>query len=161
MGLLNSIKRKFFLGRNLSAADWLLLVEAWFVLFGFYLALRWMSYDRLNTFIFQDSKEIMNSSNSLIFAERLKQLVEISSHLHIIPMTCLVKSAALSWMLAQRGVSVELRIGVHKALTGVCAHAWVELKGVPVGEAEDITEIFKMLAPPEHRLIGELDTKLI
>jgi hypothetical protein len=142
-------------------AEWLLLAEAWCVLFGFYLALRWMSYDRLNTFISQDSKESTNSYNPFIFAERLKRLVEISSHLHLLPMTCLVKSSALSWMLVQRGVPIQLRIGVGKTLTGIYAHAWVELKGVPVGEAGDITERFKILAPLEHTLISDLDTKLI
>jgi hypothetical protein len=146
MVLLNSIKRKIFLAGKISLTEWLLLAEAWLLLIIFYLALRWLSYDRLNKFVPKSSSEFSNSSNLINFAERLKQLVEISARLHSLPMTCLVKSFTLRWMLIRRGIPVSLRIGVVKTITGMSAHAWVELNDNPIGELQDVTERFNYLS---------------
>ena len=48
MDLLSSFKHKVFVVQNISIAEWLLLVESWWMLLGFYLALLFVSYDRLN-----------------------------------------------------------------------------------------------------------------
>jgi hypothetical protein len=43
-------------------------------------------------------------------------------------MTCLRRSLALQKMLAQRGIVAELKIGVHKELDMLSAHAWVNTR---------------------------------
>lgn len=152
MDLLNSIKNKIIFVQKLSFMEWVFLIEAWWILFGFYLALRWMSYNRLNKSMPPQAKIFFDSTSQLFFAERLKQLLEISSRLHLLRMTCLVKSSALRWMLLRRGIPVQVRIGVNKTSTGMHAHAWVELQGEPIGEAENVSERFTILESVEDML---------
>jgi len=145
MDLLSSFKHKVFVAQNISISEWLLLVEAWWILLGFYLALLFMSYDRLNKWMPSLLRKKSNSFAHQAFAERLKQLVDISSRLHLLPMTCLVRSLALRWMLSRCGIPVQLCIGVSKTLIGMHAHAWVEIYGQPIGDAQDVAERFKKL----------------
>ena len=143
--MLSSFRHKVFVVQNISIAEWLLLVESWWMLLGFYLALLFVSYDRLNKWTPPLSRKISNSFAYQAFAERLKRLVDISSRLHLLPMTCLVRSLALRWMLNKRGIPVQLCIGVSKTLIGMHAHAWVEINGQPIGDALDVAERFKKL----------------
>jgi hypothetical protein len=51
---------------------------------------------------------------------------------------CLGRSVALLALLRRGGVAAELRIGVRKLEPDVEAHAWVEVNGVPVNDAQDV-----------------------
>jgi transglutaminase-like putative cysteine protease len=51
---------------------------------------------------------------------------------------CLEQSLALYVLLRRRGVPVELRLGVQAV--PFAAHAWVELRGVPVEENADFVD---------------------
>jgi hypothetical protein len=150
--LLKSFKDKAHLARQLSLPEWLALVEAWWMLFGFHLALRWASYDHLITLTRPLSEEKADSSSILVFAQRLKRLVDLASRLHLLPMTCLVKAFTLRWMLGRRGIPSQLRLGASKTLAEIHAHAWVEINGQTVGESEDITERFKVLDSSERTI---------
>ena len=51
---------------------------------------------------------------------------------------CLVRSVALSQMLADRRISgALLRVGVRRKNGEFSAHAWVELAGETLGDADD------------------------
>jgi len=51
---------------------------------------------------------------------------------------CLVRSVALSQMLVDRGISGALvRVGVRRKNGEFSAHAWVELAGETLGDADD------------------------
>jgi hypothetical protein len=56
-------------------------------------------------------------------------------------------------LLAQEGVHADLRIGVLRSEDGLCAHAWLEYLGQPVGERVDIADTFAVLKTPERQLI--------
>ena len=70
---------------------------------------------------------------------------------HVRPMTCLPRALALQRMLAHRGISSVLRIGVRKEgavgkeAATLAAHAWIEVDGRAVGEPEAIEERFRPL----------------
>lgn len=130
-------KHKVSLARGLSAVDWLNLLEAWWTLPAYWLALRWQRYDHLH----YDSS---TGSPDLPRAERLHRLVLWASRLHFLPMTCLVQSCTLRRMAARRGIQAQVRIGVARTAHDLHAHAWVEVNGHPIGE-EGITEKFKAL----------------
>ena len=64
---------------------------------------------------------------------RIARMVGVASR-RIVPGACLARSIALARMLAVRGLSSDIRVGVRTADTGgVEAHAWVELEGRPLG----------------------------
>jgi hypothetical protein len=145
--LWKSFKDKVYIARQLSLSEWLLLAEAWWVLFGFFLALRLVSLERLNkTFRLIDGKKV-DPSGVLVFAHRLQKLVSLASRLHLLSITCLIRACALHWMLGRFGIPSQLCIGVNKSLVGIHAHAWVEIMGQAIGEPEDIDERFKVLKP--------------
>ena len=90
-------------------------------------------------------------SQVIPFSQRLHRLVELASRLHILPMTCLPRALTLQGLLNRHGISSLLRIGIARGPGGVLAHAWVEVAGVPMGEADDVTERFSLLEHiPSH-----------
>ena len=136
---------KLRLASQFSPLDWLILIESWGSLLGFWLALRWKSFDVLSESRFLISSEKRATSVSLNLMQRLYQLVGWASHLHILPMACLEKSLALEWMLRRRGINAQVEIGAHKVSEGINAHAWVEVNGQVVGESENVITNFKVL----------------
>jgi hypothetical protein len=145
MDLLRSLKHKVELAQGFALLEWITLIEAWLRLFFFHLALLTMSYDRLveSTRLRDDEPE--DSPSTLILAQRIQKLVGYAARLHLIPMTCLVKSLALQKMLGRRDVPSQIKIGVQKIQDTVFAHAWVEVNKKPIGEVADIAQKFYVL----------------
>ncbi len=125
------------LARGLSAADWLVLAEAWWTLPAFWMALRWVSYDRLG-------RGLVGGKVDLAAVERLHRLVAWASRLQLLPMTCLVRACTLRRMAARRGLQAQVRIGAARSAEGIHAHAWVEVDGQAVGE-DGVAGQFKVL----------------
>jgi len=143
--LLKSLRRNLLVARKLSAADWLLLGEAWWGLLYFFLASKKTSFERLEKKLkFADLKKAI-PSDSLLVAWGLQKLVYLASRLHLLGMTCFVRACTLQSMLKRRGIQSELRIGMNRSRAAISAHAWVEVMGQAIGEAEDIGEQFTSL----------------
>lgn len=51
--------------------------------------------------------------------------------------TCLDRALTLWWLLRKRGIAAELRIGGRKKSGKFEAHAWVEVRGARVSDAND------------------------
>ena len=141
-----SLRSKARTVKQLSIKDWVLLVEAWWVLPGFQLALRRVPYDRLvnSTGKVTSKKDV--SPDPLGKARQLKRMVEMAARIHLCRLTCLSQALTLRRMLGRRGIQSQLRIGMEKTSTGLSSHAWVEVNGESVGEMEDIAGRFKILA---------------
>ena len=137
----NRFRTSLNLARELSLADWLALVESWWVLTYYHFALRWVSLKRL----MQPDLKTSNISECLSSARRLHRLVGWAARLHLLSMTCLVQSLALRWMLRRRGIASQLKIGATKISGSFHAHAWLEMDGEKVGESEDAIGIFRVL----------------
>ena len=140
-----SFRHKLQTASQLSPGDWLDLVKAWWVLLGFYLALRCMPFNRLEAFTRLAKEKSVVPLDALTWAWRRQELVSMAARLHFIPMTCLPRSLALRWMASRHGIPAQLRIGMNKSSNRLFAHAWVELQGEMIGEPEDIAERFMVL----------------
>jgi hypothetical protein len=147
MGWSKSLRHKADLARRLSRRDWGGLAEAWWGLMYFHLALRWLSFERLNGSISATPEEVRGEGGHLNEAIRLQRLVGYAARLHLSSMTCLDRAFTLRWILARRGIPAEIRIGAYKSVAEMNAHAWVEVEGRAVGEAQDPAGRFKVLAP--------------
>jgi hypothetical protein len=66
----------------------------------------------------------------------IARMVLAAARHSVVSTTCLERSLVLWRLLAQRGISAQLRIGVRKSGEKFEAHAWVERNGVAVGEPE-------------------------
>ena len=63
-----SLRHKRQLARGLSMRDWLALVQAWWALLGFNLALRWVHLDRLEKFTRPGSEKGPVPPDALVWA---------------------------------------------------------------------------------------------
>ena len=68
--------------------------------------------------------------------------------------TCLHRSLTLAWMLRERGVPAEMRIGVGRepADEALLFHAWVEIDGLVVNDSPDVADQFapfRGFVPPD------------
>ena len=71
-------------------------------------------------------------------ARRLALAVVRAASFGVFRPQCLVRSVALWRMLADRGISGALvRVGVRRKNGEFSAHAWVELAGETLGDADD------------------------
>lgn len=137
---MNSIKRKLSIAQKLSLADWLLIIQAWWVLVYFHLALRRVGFEKVQKQFTPVVKEKVSRSDSLEIAWRLQKLVYLASRIHFLHMACLDRACALQWILGRREIPSELRIGICKSQVNIYAHAWVEIAGLAIGETEDIED---------------------
>ena len=69
---------------------------------------------------------------------RLGVLVNVAARHVPCPVTCLTRSLVLGWLLHRRGVATDLRIGVRLESGVLDAHAWLEYRGVPVNDRQDV-----------------------
>ena len=137
--------RRFF---SLSGADRRLLVEAWWRLVAAAIRLRFAPERAVATAL-ADSRPHPPRGGVPIAAEDVALAVSRAAAHHLRAMTCLPRSLALRTMLARRGISSRLRIGVRKESGTVAAHAWIEVDGRPVGEPAAIEERFLPLVASE------------
>jgi hypothetical protein len=143
--LWKSFRHKLQTARQLSPGDWPGLVEAWWVLLGYFLAIRLVKFDRLKEFPLRTNNKTMTQADTLTFVWERQRLVSMAARLHLLSITCLPRALTLRWMLGRRGVTTQLCIGINRFASGMLAHAWVELDGQAIGEPEDITERFMVL----------------
>jgi hypothetical protein len=148
MDWLKLLKHSIQLAQELSLADWLTLVEAWWNLLFFRLAFLVMSYNRLDDPACAADPSARRGSRAPVYADakRLHRLVHFAGQLHLIPMTCLVRSLTLKKMLDRRSIPAQIRIGARRDQGTLYAHAWVEVDHTPIGEAQDVTAKFNPFA---------------
>jgi hypothetical protein len=131
----------------LRAAWWLLLVDV---------GLRGVGFARLQTWLLPQ-REAANArqrergtESALKCAERTVRLVTIMARHHLYPMRCLTRALVSQRVLAAEGIWLDLRIGVRGKPDGLQAHAWLEYRGQPVGEAAEVETVFRALWSSEE-----------
>ena len=138
---MSRLKARFQIAQRLSPGDWVTLAEAWWGLLYYYVAVRSVSFERLNQPGMADGTPA--KAGGIEKARHLHELVRLASRLHLLSMTCLPRTLTLRRMLLRRDIAAVVRIGVRKEEKRYQAHAWVEAGGAQVGEPEDVTERFQ------------------
>ena len=88
-------------------------------------------------------------------ARRLALAVLRAARFGVFRPQCLVRSMALSSMLARRGIGGGIvRVGVRRANGQFLAHAWVELGGETLGDDDEHVETFVPLTNLDIRQQG-------
>jgi hypothetical protein len=148
MAFWKSLRFKVGKARQLSPADVFLILEAWLALAFFNLALRRVSLERLQGSLLHHSsaRQTLAAGRQAAISAHIVRLTGMAAGLHPwLRMTCLCRALALQWMLSRRGILPVLRLGVLNDGSGIQGHAWLELDGVPLGEAPAILERFSLL----------------
>ncbi|MGE0675357.1 MAG: lasso peptide biosynthesis B2 protein [Methylibium sp.] len=68
--------------------------------------------------------------------------------------TCLARSLLLLRLLGRRGLRGELRIGVRRVEDGIESHAWVELQGAALNDAQGGAARFAVFELPRAHAQG-------
>lgn len=106
------------------------MVSAMLRVFGFNRSHAWL----LN--LSNKSPFIQADEESLKTAEQLAQLANIAGRRGAITATCLRQAMLLQYWLRRRGFDAQLKLGARLQEGQFDAHAWVELEGQPLGQAE-------------------------
>jgi len=72
--------------------------------------------------------------SELEYAQRIAELADIAGRRGVIAANCLPQALMVHGLLRRRGLAPQLRIGVRKSESNFDAHAWVELRGVALGQ---------------------------
>ena len=137
---------------RLPSEEQRLVVEATFLLLGVYLALRVVSFRRIEKWACAPSgSEHPPVEEQHDWAERVSWCIGVAAAHLLLPVRCLEKSVTLLRMIRRRNVWGELRIGVAVEKNDIAAHAWVELEGRPVNEPVAVGEGFSTLLPATDR----------
>lgn len=76
-----------------------------------------------------------SAAGDLPQAEAFAQLAAIAGRRGPVTTTCLRQALVVRAWLRRRGLNAQLRLGVRKSNGVMDAHAWVELDGVPLAQA--------------------------
>jgi hypothetical protein len=121
---------------SLSAGDWWILLRAWGLLILADLALRVLSFARVQA-LFGSGRGVCRESTCAVRnqaeAERVAYLVRVAARYHIWPTRCLHRALVGQWLLRRQGIDVDLRIGVRREGQILEAHAWLEYQGEALG----------------------------
>ncbi|HEX7185269.1 MAG TPA: lasso peptide biosynthesis B2 protein [Thermoanaerobaculia bacterium] len=128
---------------SLAPEDWIRFAQAWIVLWIASLGLRWLPFARMERLLTPVQKG-RRSSDDCVVARCVWATAAASRH-HLKRMTCLPRALGLRWLLGRAGFAADLRIGVRREGDQLLAHAWVELDGQPVGEAQGEPSPFQPL----------------
>jgi hypothetical protein len=100
------------------------------------LSLRYAGYERTRALIERftlPAREVDASAPGAV-----SRLVGIAARRGPYRATCLPRSLLLWWQLCRRGFGAQLRMGVTRHGEELYAHAWVELGGTPLNDADDV-----------------------
>jgi hypothetical protein len=118
---------KLHKARQLSASDWLLILQsaAWFA--AVELGLRLLPLRTLVRIL--QGRRRRTAGRLHIRVERASRCVDLAARLCPFPATCLRKSLVLYALLSRGGLEVELFIGATNKDGKLDAHAWLEYEG--------------------------------
>jgi hypothetical protein len=75
-------------------------------------------------------------------AADLARVARIARHRGVVKASCLEESLVLWWLLRRRAMPARLRIGVRKNGAVLQAHAWVEIHGRPLNDANGLRKTY-------------------
>jgi len=134
---------------TLTPGEWADLFRAQWALLGAQLTVRSRPVGALATPV---ATAGMADPTRLPEARRLALAVVRAARFGVFRPQCLVRSVALSRMLERRGIGGSLvRVGIRRTDREFLAHAWVELAGQTLGDADEHVGTFVPLTNLEVR----------
>ena len=151
MGYCKLLRRKIRTALTFSRHERQILLQAWALLLAVDLALRVLSFSRVQGLLALGRKDSakLQVAVSWVTIWYLERLVGIAACNHLYPMRCIQQSLVLQRLLHRGGVMTSLRIGVRKEGDGLRAHAWLEHDGQSISRPEHIAAGFASLVAQE------------
>lgn len=118
------------------------MIQGWFYLLYAIFLIKTHSLEQLKR-VLTDRKSKCKSDLSIEEAERVFTLIRQSKRFFLSRTACLEQSLAIFLLSVSQGKAVDWCVGVKVA--PFSSHAWVEVKGIPVKEPEEISRYKKVL----------------
>ena len=143
-----TISKKLKQLKNLDFAEQRLLLLCLFLLPLIALSLKAVGFQRtrlrLERYLPKKAPSVPEDEQ-LATAKRVARIVSIAAYNGPYRANCLKVSLASWWLLARRGITTELKIGVNKENGNFDAHAWVEYHGLALTDLSDPRSRFSTL----------------
>ena len=132
--------------------DWLILFQAWLLLFFVDVALRILPFVKVQSILERPAQDFGDQARPELMPTmlRLHRLVDCAARYHLYQMSCLRQALVLQWLLRKRNIFADLRFGVRKDAGGLQAHAWLEYAGCPIGDVQAQMDVFAPLVAIEE-----------
>lgn len=131
--------------RALNSRDYRILLAASVLLPLFWLGLRALGLTRFHALIMR--RRLRAARLQPDGVHQLARRVNTAARHSPFPATCLTRSLLLAWLLRDRGIATDLRIGVRLKDGVLDAHAWLECDGSPINDRPAVARDF----PPFDR----------
>ena len=119
--------------KQASVTEYLLFIEACFVMFFSKLCVSCLPYTLLRPLLGQIQKNNDNESRGNVLAiKQVRRSVRRAANYSFYNSTCLVQALSAKIMLKKRGVTTVLYLGMHKTNNAFGAHAWLSAEGIIV-----------------------------
>lgn len=86
-----------------------------------------------------------SEKQQLEVAYQVVKIVAIAANHGPYKANCLKKSMAGWWLLARKGIAVEIKIGVARESDALQAHAWIEYRGLVLNDHQDVANQYSPL----------------
>ena len=143
------MKAKLRILLSFSAQDWILLVQAWSLLLVIDIALRMLSFRKVQGWIRSPDQPGVSTIKAEKVIQRSSGFVDLAARHHLYPMTCLRRSLTLQWLLSRAGLYTTLQFGVRRENGNLQAHAWLDYQGQVIDKNPIPTEQYANLKAKE------------
>lgn len=137
--------------QELTVAEWRVLLLSIFLLpmIALFLQLKGFKWTQtlFSNHLLGKPKISIHEDMQLEEARSVARMVTIATNHGFYSANCLKKSLLTWWLLGQRGIITDLKIGVNKDPEDFSAHAWVEYRGNILIDATDIEDRFSAFDP--------------
>jgi Transglutaminase-like superfamily len=134
--------------QRLSWAEKFLLAQALFLLPVNVLGLRILGFRRWQSVLERMMISRRTNTVDVTTAQGIACVINLAAA-QMFRAVCLPRSMTLWWMLRQRGIASELRIGVRKEDDIFTAHAWLECQGIVLNDSAEVSTDFTAFTPAE------------
>jgi transglutaminase superfamily protein len=139
------VRRKISKFLALSPGQRWLLVQTLFLLPLAAAALRLLSFRRVSTTLARLSPAVAEKAwdddpETLSQVRTTARMVNLAARHGFFNASCLHRAMILWWLLRRQGIASDLRFGVRKEEGEVHAHAWVEYRGDPLDDEQNLRQ---------------------
>ena len=135
--------------QKLSRKQLVWVWSAYWHLWPVLIRIKFKQFSNSNDWLMKKISLVQNPSFSCIstvsVAAQMHESVRLAARLHFLAAACLPKSLVLADMLSAYGIKAAVVIGVSKNDGRFSSHAWVEIEGQMVVEAESVVDTFTRL----------------
>jgi hypothetical protein len=129
--------------RALSASERLLLARSLVAVPWIVVGLRLFGFQRMKSALERRSPAagpaaVPRREDATARAKTVARIAGIAAGRGPVRATCLRRSLLIWWLLRREGIDAKIRIGVRRDGGELFAHAWVEHRGIPLGESDDL-----------------------